>query len=161
VQLAPHEIPAGFDVTVPLPVPAFATVSVNCCSVNVAATDTAASIVTMHVPVPVQPPPLHPLNTESDAGAAVNVTIVCALYVAVQLAPHEIPAGLDVTVPLPVPAFATVSMNCCSVNVAVTDTAASIVTTQLPVPVQPPPLHPLNTESDAGAAVNVTTVCAL
>jgi hypothetical protein len=160
VQLAPHEIPAGFDVTVPPPLPAFATVSVNCLSVNIAVTDTAASIVTTQVPVPEQPPPLHPLNVESLAAAAVNATIVCASYAAVQTAPHEIPAGLDVTVPLPLPFFATLSVYCCSANVAVTDTAASIVTTQVPVPVQPPPLHPVNIESPAGVAVNVTMVCA-
>jgi hypothetical protein len=46
VQLAPHEIPAGFDVTVPLPLPFSATVNVNCCSTNVAVTSAAWFTVT-------------------------------------------------------------------------------------------------------------------
>ena len=51
------------------------------------------------------------------------------------------PAGLLVTVPLPVPASVTVRANCVAVNVAVTLWAWFIVTWQLPVPVQAP-LHP-------------------
>ena len=43
-------------------------------------------------------------------------------------------------------------------NVAVTDFAASIVTTHVPVPVQPAPVQPANVELAAGAAVRVTTV---
>jgi len=45
-----------------------------------------------------------------------------------------------------------------TINVAVTDWAAFIVTTQLPVPVHPAPLQPVNTEPPAGVAVNVTEV---
>jgi hypothetical protein len=50
-------------------------VSVNVDVLNVAVTDSAAFIVTAHVPVPVQAP-LHPVNAEPDAGVAVNVTTV-------------------------------------------------------------------------------------
>jgi hypothetical protein len=42
-------------------------------------------------------------------------------------------------------------------NVAVTDSAALIVTTQLPVPLHAP-LHPANADPAAGVAVSVTTV---
>ncbi len=42
------------------------------------------------------------------------------------------------------------------VKVAVTDLAASIVTTQVPVPEQPAPLQPVKLEPVAGVAVNVT-----
>ena len=42
---------------------------------NVAVTDLAAFIVTVHVPVPVHAP-LHPANEEPVAAAAVNVTTV-------------------------------------------------------------------------------------
>lgn len=41
-------------------------------------------------------------------GVAVSVTTVPDLYGAVQVDPQEIPAGLLVTVPLPVPFFVTV-----------------------------------------------------
>src|SRR6202030_3463412 len=43
-------------------------------------------------------------------------------------------------------------------NVAVTAVAAVTVTTQVPVPVQPPPLHPVNVEPSAADAVSVTCV---
>src|SRR5689334_21544248 len=46
----------------------------------------------------------------------------------------------------------------CSVNVAVTDAAAVIVTAQVPVPEQPPPDQPVKFEPVAGTAVRVTTV---
>ena len=39
-----------------------------------------------------------------------------------------------------------------------TDVAAFMVTAQVPVPEQPPPLQPANVEPPAGAAVSVTTV---
>ncbi len=43
-------------------------------------------------------------------------------------------------------------------KVAVTEVAAFIVTVQEPVPVQPPPLQPVNVEPAEGAAVKVTMV---
>jgi hypothetical protein len=45
-----------------------------------------------------------------------------------------------------------------SVKVAVTVVAALAVTTQVPVPLQPPPDQPSKVEPVAGAAVSVTTV---
>ena len=66
-------MPAGDDVTVPEP--DFVTVSRNDFNVNVAVTVFAPSIVTWHVPVPLQPPPLQPVKFELVAGAAVSVTI--------------------------------------------------------------------------------------
>ena len=70
-------MPDGADVTVPVPAPALVTVSVRVVAVvlNVAVTDRAAVIDTVHVPVPVQPP-LHPPNVEPLAADAVNVTDV-------------------------------------------------------------------------------------
>jgi hypothetical protein len=76
----------------------------------------------------------------------------------VQVAPQLIPAGLDVTVPVPVPALLTVRLNCCTAKLAVTLVVAFMVTLQVPVPEQPPPLHPLNVDPPLGAAVRVTTV---
>jgi hypothetical protein len=127
--------------------------------VNVAVTDSAALIVTVHVPVALQPPPDQPVKLEPDAGAAVNVTFVPAAKLAEHVPGQLIP--LPVTLPEPVPATATVRV--CGgggvfVNVAVTDSAALIVTVHFPVALHPPPDQPVNLEPDAGAAVNVTFV---
>src|SRR5438093_4715313 len=125
---------------------------------NVALTVVAALTVTVQVPVPAQPPPLQPLKVEPAAGAAVSVTEVPLANAAEQVAPQETPAGALVTVPLPAPALLTVSVKDCKAKVAVTEVAALIVTVQVPLPVQPPPLQPVKVEPAAGAAVKVTRV---
>ena len=68
-------IPAGEEVTVPIPVPALDTVKVGL-RVNVAVTEVAAFMVTVHVPVPEHPPPLHPVKVEPAEAEAVSVTLV-------------------------------------------------------------------------------------
>jgi hypothetical protein len=78
---------------------------------NVAVTDLAADIVTVQVPVPEQAPD-QPVNMEPLAGAAVSVTLVPEAYNAEHVVPQLIPATLEVTVPLPAPALATVRGNC-------------------------------------------------
>jgi hypothetical protein len=113
---------------------------------------------TVQVPVPLHPPPLQPANVESAAGVAVNVIIEPVPYIAEQVAPQLMPAGVDVTVPLPAPALTTDSGYALIVNVAVTVAAAVIVTVHAPVPLQPPPLHPANVDPAAGDAVSVTLV---
>jgi hypothetical protein len=76
---------------------------------------------------------------------------------ALQVAPQLIPAGVDVTVPVPVPLFVMPSANVVAelVKVAVTERAAVIDTVQAPMPVhapaQPPKVEPL-----AAAGVRVT-----
>src|SRR5262249_24384103 len=77
-------------------------------------------ILTVHVPVPLHPSPLQPVKRDPLALLAIRVTLVPASKAALQVLPQLIPAGLEVTMPLPVPAFVTVSMNCWSVKVAVT-----------------------------------------
>lgn len=74
---------------------------------NAAVTVTAALTVTVHVPVPGHPAtPLQPANVDPFVGVAVSVTT----WPLVKLAEHvaaggqTIPAGLLVTVPVPVPA---------------------------------------------------------
>jgi hypothetical protein len=66
------------------------------------------------------------------------------------------PAGLDDTVPVPVPARLTVSAFCARAKFAVTVVAAVTATVQVLVPEQPPPDQPANTEPDAAVAVRTT-----
>ena len=68
------------------------------------------------------------------------------------------PAGLEETEPVPVPVLDTVSENVCRVNCADTEVAAVTDTTQVPVPEQPPPDHPVKVEPVVGVAVSVTDV---
>ena len=75
-----------------------------------------------------------------------------------QFGPQLIPVGVLDTVPLPAPDFETVSVKVGRVNDAVTVVAAETVTTQVPVPEQPPPLQPVKVEPAAGVAVSVTAV---
>lgn len=74
---------------------------------NVAVTLLAAAIVTVHVPVPLQPARLQPLKVDPAAGVAVRVTEAPAVNAAAQVGPQLIPAGDEVTVPVPVPARTT------------------------------------------------------
>src|SRR4029453_15927255 len=96
--------------------------------------------------------PTQPVKVEPGAGTAVKVTAVPLANAAEHVAPHVIPAGLLVTVPVPPPVLATVSVKLCTAKVAVTVVAALSATLQVPVPVQPPPLHPVKVEPAAGAA---------
>jgi hypothetical protein len=157
-HVAPQEIPAGALVTVPIPAPLELTVNVKVCSVNVAVTVVTAPSVTAQVPVPAQPPPLQPVNVEPAAGAAVRVTTVPVVKAVEQVAPQAMPAGALVTVPLPLPALATVSAKDVCSKVAVTEEVPLIVTAQVPVPEQPAPVQPVKVEPAAGVAVKVTAV---
>lgn len=96
-------MPDGLLVTVPLPV----LVTVSEYGVwedrpKVAVTLLAASMVTVHVPVPLHPPPLQPVKVLPDDGDAVRV--IGGLPAATdteQVEGHEMPP--PVTCPLPVP----------------------------------------------------------
>ncbi len=151
-------MPPGTEVTVPLPSPAFVTCRVYCFKVKVAVTLVAAVMVTVQVPVPVQPAPLQPVKVDVASGVAVRVTLVLSRRLSEQVAPHARPPVDEVTVPVPVPARTTVSVCCVGWKVAVTVVAALMVTTQLPVPEQPPPLQPVNVEPGLVVAVNTTTL---
>ena len=79
-------------------------------------------------------------------------------YEAEQADPQLIPAGLDVTVPLPRPLLVTVSVKNCKLNVAVTDFAALIATVQVVPETELQPVQPPKCEPPAAAAVSVTVV---
>jgi len=62
--------------------------------------------VTVHEAVPLQVSD-QPTNVDPAAGVAVKVTLEPLLKLALHLVPQLIPAGLLVTIPLPVPARVT------------------------------------------------------
>jgi hypothetical protein len=66
------------------------------------------------------------------------------------------PPELEVTVPVPIPVLATVSVYWLSVKVAATVVADVTLTTQVVVPEHPPPDQAVNVDPAAGVAVNVT-----
>jgi hypothetical protein len=76
---------------------------------NDAVTAWSPFIVTVHGPVPEQPPPDQPSNMEPAAGVAVSVTPLPGENEAEQVPGHEIPAGELVTVPEPEPVTDTLS----------------------------------------------------
>jgi hypothetical protein len=119
-------------------------------------TDFAAVIDTTQAPVPLHAP-VQPANVEPAAAVAVSVTDVLLLKLAEHIVPQLMPAGELVTLPLPVPAFVKFREKPWTVNVAVTDRAALMVTTHEPVPLHAP-LQPVNSDPAAGAAVSVTDV---
>jgi hypothetical protein len=116
-QAVPHEIPAGWLTTVPLPSPAFCVASAYVdgggadASENVAEMLTATLPLVTHGSVPAHPPPVHPVNTEPDAAVAVSVTRRPAGKLSAQSLPQLMPVGLLTTVPPPVPAFVSVMLN--------------------------------------------------
>jgi hypothetical protein len=104
--------------------------------------------------------PVQPANTEPDAGAAVSFTDVPLGKLAWQAAPHAIPAGSLLTVPVPSPAFDVASMYALVVgileNVAVQVRLPDIVTD--PSAQSASPVQPAKVEPDAAVAVSRTAV---
>src|SRR5262245_60504089 len=90
-------MPAGFEVTVPMPV----LVTVRLWSwVNVAITALAMVIASLHGSVPLQAPD-QPVNAQPAAGIAVRVIMAPSTRLALQVAPQSIAAGAETTVPEP------------------------------------------------------------
>ena len=159
VHVVPQFMPAGTLVTEPLPVPANATVSGTVDETKFAPTTCDAFIVTEQAPVPEQAP-VQPANTELACGLAVRSTVEPESNAAEQLVVHAIPAGVLLTVPIPVPEVLTVSVNCggaAEENVAPTEVSEFNAKVQAPVPVHPP-VHPANAKPLAGATVRDTCV---
>lgn len=94
--------------------------------------------------------PVQLLNCWPLAGVAVRVTVLFNVNGATQVAPQLIPAGLLVTVPLPV--LVTVSVG---LKVARTVLAAVIFTVQVAPLAVSQPLQPANCQPVAGVAVRV------
>jgi hypothetical protein len=76
---------------------------------NVAVTDSAASIVTEQLATPVHAP-VQPANVEPEFGTWASATDVPLAKLAAHVPGHAIPAGVLVTVPPPDPAMVTVSV---------------------------------------------------
>ena len=106
----PQVIPVGLDATDPTPTPALVTVSVLGTALKVAVTVLADVIDTMHTPAPLQEPPDQPPKVCPSMGVAVNETTVPTAREARQVEPQLIPAGFEVTVPVPEPVLVTVKL---------------------------------------------------
>jgi len=158
VQTVLQVSPAGALVTVPVPPPETVAASANVVDdPNVAVIVVALVGVTVHVPVPEQPPPDQPPRTEPAAGVAVRTMEPPDGKVAEQVVPHVMPAGALVTLPLPRPARTTVTATGAGANAAPTVVAVVIVTVHEPVPEQLPD-QPVKSAPAAGVAVSVTLV---
>ena len=106
----------------------------------------------------IQPLPLQPVNVEPAAGVATRATTVPRLNDAEQVLPQLRPAGLLVTIPVPVPTVETATVKSCAgwrLNVAAQVESAFRVIEPL---VQPEPLQPANVEPAAGVAIKVMIV---
>ena len=145
----------------PLPPPASVTVNVKfvVLLVKFAVTLVAPEIVKVHTEVPSQgPAPVQPEKVEPAAAVAVSAITWPLAKFAVQVGWHAIPAGLLITVPLPVPISVMVKAAFADLlNVAVTACAAVMVTEHPAVPLQPAPLQPAKVEPAAAVAVSATT----
>jgi hypothetical protein len=152
-------MPDGNDVIVPEPT--LVTVRVWLFKVNDALTFLSPFMTSTQVPLPLQPL-LQVPNAESLDGAGVSVTVEFCVKLPVHVVAVQVmPAGDEVMVPLPLPVrFTVIDLRPVS-KLAVTTFTASMVTVQLPVPVQPPPDQPVKVEFDAGTSVSVTSVLTL
>ena len=159
-QAGPQLMPAGLLVTMPLPAPVLLTErAYEVPSVKLAETDVAPVTVTVQVSVPEQPPPLQPEKIEPPVGEAVSVTLVPLRKADEQTAPHRMPGGPLVTLPLPAPVLLIErAKESPSAKSAETDTAPVTVTVHVSVPEHPPPLQPAKVEPAEGEAVSVTFV---
>jgi len=160
-------IPAGLLLTVPVPLPAPVTVSVNAPSVKLAVAVAGALTANWQEPAP-EHGPAQPVNPLFGFGVTVSVRLVpcgkLALHPVTAATPAVMtqplmPAGVLLTVPLPLPPPAIVTG--CSTTVpkpAVTclfESSGGKV--QVPNPLHAPP-QPVKLLAPLGVAVRVTTV---
>jgi hypothetical protein len=93
---------------------------------------------------------------EPEAGVAVRVTVVPVLRLAEQVLPQLMPAGLLVTVPLPVPALLTVSEYVMGMRLKAAVQLMLLLTVMLPVEQAASPDQPAKMEPLAATGVRVT-----
>jgi hypothetical protein len=121
---------------------------------NRAATVRALVRARLHAPVPLQEP-VHPAKTNPELAAASSATVEPFAPLALQL-DVQLPPG-QLTVPEPGPVNVTLIGYVDGSSVAATVRSPSIVTLQVPVPLQEPP-HRWNSELPSAAAESVTVV---
>ncbi len=116
LQVLPQAMPLGVEFTVPEPAPARATVSVYgvgamAVKAKLALQERLRDFITnvTEVALPAQEPD-QPAKVEPLAGVAVSVTVTLRLNDALHAVPQEMPAGADVTTPLPAPCLVTESV---------------------------------------------------
>jgi len=141
-------------VTVPVPVPAFATVMVTG-AVKVAVTATDPETLTVQVVPLVEVQPVQEAKVEPVAAVAVRVTVVPLDSLLEQVDPQLMRLSLEVTVPEPLPALVTVIPEAVT-NVAVTLAAAVIATVQVVPEVEVHPVQLLKTKLVPAVATRVT-----
>ena len=112
-QTLPQERPAGVETTDPVPVPV-RVIDRLTCGVTVTRAKLAVQLLVLDlsvifvVVVLPEHPPDQLLNVDPFAGVAVRAMAVYFAKLALQAVPQEMPAGNEVTVPLPVPFLVTV-----------------------------------------------------
>ena len=112
--------------------------------------------VKLQAPVPEQAP-VHPANVDPPDAVWFNVMTVPLFTLLVHVPVHPLKIVVVESDTEPLPLTISVTANCATLNVAVTDCAVLMLTMQGAVPEQPPPLQPANVEAaDEGMAVNVT-----
>src|SRR3954469_3274962 len=109
---------------------------------NVAVTVVSPVSSTVHDPVPKHPPPDQPVKAFPGSAAGVSVTDWPSSKRAEQIAPQVMPAGEELTPPLPTPSLTTSRVRWATGSpskAAITLLSAPIVTMHVPVPEQPAP----------------------
>ena len=101
--------------------------------------------------------PDQPVKTLVGEGIATRLTMVSGRKVVEHEDPQSIEAGLEDTVPDPLPDRVTPSVKPRS-KTAMIAFDDVIVTVQVPVPEQPPPAQPMNLLPEAAVAVKVSVV---
>jgi hypothetical protein len=153
-------IPAGFEVTLPLPPTVTCSESFCTTAAKVAPTLSAPFNVTVQEAALPEQAPVQPTKALPEAAEAVRVTAVPFAYDWLQVpAPAQsMPAGFEVTDPAPPTVTCSASICTAGAKLAATLCVVLIASTQLDAPPEHAPLHPRNAWPDAGAAFSVTIV---
>src|SRR5437588_61836 len=131
-----QSIPAGVEMTRPLPVPLSATVSVATRWANVAVIWRSRLTVTAHA-APEQSP-LNPTNCQPAAGVAARVNAAPSASDAAQLCTQSTPEGELCTAPAPTIETCTLCVAALAAKVAPMETSALATTSQAAAPEQGP-----------------------